>query len=357
MITVEPVFFEKMPEELNEEWNRLLQSAEPPNFQYDFVYLSAWTEFLRENWHPFILLIKEGEEILGIFPLMYLDEKRKGILPYRRIRFLGSSYTDFSVILTSEDKMDAVVRAAMDWIFSGKWRWELLILDDLMEGNPAAQAIKNWLESSSMTCEITEGKYYYINLEKSWEEILAETSKKAVRRSNNLALNRITKAGAWEVVINPEWDTERIIAEAAPMHIERQSDLERESFYSEDRSREFLKTVIEHNRNADRFRSYWLRLEDVYIAYLFGFEQGGVFYAWNMAFHPDYSQFFPSKLLMFELIKDCHEKKLKEFSFMRGESEYKTKWTKDYRINYRFRITNTKSLYGKAVSSVENLFK
>ena len=46
MLAVEPVFFEKMPGELNEEWNRLLQSAEQPNFQDDFVYISAWTEFL-----------------------------------------------------------------------------------------------------------------------------------------------------------------------------------------------------------------------------------------------------------------------------------------------------------------------
>ncbi len=57
----------------------------------------------------------------------------------------------------------------------------------------------------------------------------------------------------------------------------------------EDRSREFLKTVIEHNRTTDWFRSYWLRFEDLYIAYLFGFEQDGVFYAWNITFHPDYS--------------------------------------------------------------------
>ena len=115
MITVEPVFFEKMPEELNEEWNRLLQSAEPPNFQYDFVYMSAWTEFLRENWHPFLLLVKEGEAILDIFPLMYLDEKRRGILPYRRVRFLASSRTAFPLywltLLTRLGDRDCVCMA------------------------------------------------------------------------------------------------------------------------------------------------------------------------------------------------------------------------------------------------------
>ena len=357
MVTVEPLFFERLPEDMSRDWNTLLESSEPPSFQYDFEYMSAWAKYLRGSWKPFLLRIEENGLTKGIFPLMYLDEKRRGILRYRRIRFLGSTYTDFSVILTSEDKMDAVVGAAMDWISSGKWPWELLILDDLMEENPAARAIKNWLESSSMTCEITEGKYYYINLDRPWEEILSETSKGFVRRNTKRARKMITEAGQWEVVVNPEWNTERIIAEAAPMHIERQADLDRGSFFSDDRSREFLKTVIEHNRSTDRFHSYWLRFEESYITYLFGFVQNDVFYAWNMAFHPDYSKFSPSRLLLFEIIQDTHKKKFKEFSFMRGESEYKSKWTKDFRVNYRFTIKNTASVYGRVVSSLEKLLK
>ena len=93
MIAVEPVFFEKMLEELNEGGNRLLQTTEPPNFQYDFAYMSAWIEFLRDNWPSFLLLVKEGETILGIFPLMHRDDKPKEIPLYQRILFLASSET------------------------------------------------------------------------------------------------------------------------------------------------------------------------------------------------------------------------------------------------------------------------
>ncbi len=66
-----------------------------------------------------------------------------------------------------------------------------------------------------------------------------------------------------------------------------------------------------------------LCFEDVYIVYLLGVDQDNIFYAWNMAFDPEYTNFFPSKLLLYELIEDCHQRKHSECSFMRGETEIK----------------------------------
>ena len=354
---VEPVFFSKLPQDIKPTWDHLLSRSFRPNFQYDFEYMLAWTEHLREQWSPFLLLVKEGDTVKGIVPLMYMDEKRRGVLPYRRIRFLGSTRTDFSTVLAESRDMAEVINASLNWLFSGNLRWELLILDDLMEGNPAVEALRAWLEASSVEYSIDEGKYYFVDLDRPWEEVWQETSKKAVRRSINLARNRITKAGNWEMIIDPEWDMEKIVAEASPMHIERQEELDRDSFYMDPDSIAFLQKIFKHNRERGIFKSCWLLFEDHYIAYMLGFEKDNVYYAWNMAFNPDYASFFPSKLLLFELIKDCHNKKLTEFSFMRGEGEYKAKWTKHYRVNYRFNIKNTQSLYGKTISLLEKTLK
>jgi len=357
MISIEPIFFSKPPAEIESSWRDLQALSHRPNFQFDFEYLTAWTEHLRESWNPFVLVIKEDEAIKGLVPLMFSNEKRRGILPYRRIRFLGSTNTDFSVVLAAPENVGEVVRASFSWLFSGKLRWELLILDDLVEGNPAVETIKTWLDHNDVVYSQMEGKYYYLDLERPWEEIWQETSKSFVRRNTNLARNRITKAGNWKIVVNPSWETERLVTLAAPMHIERQSDLDRGSFFDVVEARTFLNSILEHFRNNGFFRSYWLQFEDKYIAYMFGFEEDEVFYAWNMAFDPEYSNFFPSKFLLLELVKDCHQRGLKEFNFMRGETEYKTKWTKHFRPNYRFTIKNTKSIYGKAISLMESILK
>jgi CelD/BcsL family acetyltransferase involved in cellulose biosynthesis len=102
-------------------------------------------------------------------------------------------------------------------------------------------------------------------------------------------------------------------------------------------------------------RSYWLKFQGVYIAYLMGFEQSNVFYAWNMAFLPVYEHYFPSKLLMRLSLEDCFERGNAEYHFMRGETPYKAKWTKTTRKNFRFRIRNNKQLYGRIIHKIEDM--
>ena len=357
MISVEPIFFNKALGEIESSWRRLQALSFRPHFQYDYEYMTAWNEHLRKDWNPFVLKIKESGVIKGIVPLMYRDEKRRGIFPYRRVRFLGSTNTDFSMFLTANEDTKEVVTASLEWLFSGKFRWELIILDDLVEGNAAVDIIKAWLDHNAVRYSEMKGKYYYLDLNRPWKEVLQETSKKFVRRNTNLARNRINKYGNWKAVVNPFWETQRLINMATQMHIKRQSDLKRNSFFDSSQARTFFFFVIEHFKNNGMFRSYWLQFDNNYIAYMFGFEQDEVFYAWNMAFDPNYSNFFPSKLLLLEIVKDCYQRGLKEFNFMRGESDYKEKWTKHFRINYRFTIKNIKSTYGKAIYLMESVLK
>jgi len=347
MIEPQLIFFSELNNNFSILWNSLLEPSGLPTFQYDFEYISAWCKYLRNKWNPFILIIKENNKNIGIFPLMYLDLKRRNILPTRIIRFLAHTKTDFSVILAENKNINKVVEESLKWLFYCNLRWEILILDDIAEDNPIFLPIKNWLDIQKKAYDLKIGKYYYIDLNNSWEEIRIGMSKKAVRRSINLAKNRITKAGSWNIVSDPNWGTEVIIDEASKIHIARQKMLGRESLFSRKEEKKFLKTIIEHFRNQGIFRSHWLQFNKKNIAYMIGFVQHNVYYAWNMAFHPNYSFFFPSKLLIYNIIKECYEKKIKEFNFMRGESYYKSDWAKQTRTNNRFIIKNTKSIYGK----------
>jgi len=357
MLNVDPVLSDNFLDDLYSVWSELYAKSPGPTFQFDPECVKAWTENLSQQWKTLVLKVSDNDRVIGLFPLMYRDEKRKGLLPYRRVRFLGSLNTDFNVVLAEAKDVEQVITAALDWLFSGSFRWELMILDDLPDDSPVPGIIQSRLDAISADYEKHEGKYYYVDLDRPWEEAWLEMSKKFVRRNTNLARNRITKAGQWEVAINPDLPTKRLIEQAAIMHKDRQSELERESFYSSPESARFVERIIDRNREMGRFCSYWLKLEGSPIAYMFGFEQDNVFYAWNMAFDPQHSNLFPSKLLMLEIIKDCHARGLKEFNFMRGETEYKSKWTKHHRINHRFKIKNKKSLYGKTISALESMVK
>ena len=359
MINVVPFFFTKFPSFLRETWDELLVQSFPPTFQYEFEWVSAWTEYMRKDWKPFLLVVKEDEKIIGIFPLMYRNEKRRNLLPFRRVKFLAADQTDFSLILAEEKKVEKVVNKSMEWLFSNNLRWELLVLDDLVDGNPAVNSIQEWLHRSkhSFKYEVHMGKYFFIDLARPWEEVIQGSSRNFIRRDVNWARNRISRFGYWEVVADSDLSTEEIVLRASLIHTKRQSELGRTSLYSDELTKQYIHSVIEKAKSLKKIRTYWLRFENKDIAYIIGFEQEDSFYVWNIAFDPDFARFSPSKLLLFESIKDCHNRRLKEFNFMRGEGEYKSKWTKSFRGNFRFTIKNTCHLYGKIISILDDYLK
>jgi len=347
MINVVPIFFTKFPSFLRETWDELLAQSFPPTFQYEFEWVSAWTEFMRKDWKPFLLVVKEDEKIIGIFPLMYRDEWRRNILPFRRVKFLASDQMDFSLVLADQKNMFIVVDAALSWLYSGKLRWELLILDHLVEGNPAVSEIVNWLRAHNAESEQHRGKYYYINLGRPWEEIWRDMSRRYVRRNINLARNRIYRAGSWQIEVNPDWDSSSIISRASKIHMKRQEKFGRTSPYFDKNYKLFLGRIIDFAQTNQLFQSHWLKFRDQYIAYTFGFSQCGIYYGWQMAIDTDYESLYPMRLLLIEAIQLYYQKGFLEFNFGTGEAEYKTKWTNDSRGNYRFIVKNNNSTYGK----------
>lgn len=356
MLTVEPITFIKMPQGLEEPWRRLQAVSFKPNFQSDFDYVSAWLDTVRENWQALVLLVKAGSEVKGIFPLMFWAGRRRGVLPFRRVRFLASTYSDFNVVLADPQDIEEVAHAAFDWLFHGPFRWETLVLRDVVEGNPLVGVIESYFTRKSIDYQKRIGKYYYMDLKQPWEEVWDNTHKGIIRKNVGQDKRRLSKLGEWSMVSDPPWNTGELIEQATPMHVVRQSNLSRPSFFEDSRFIPFLTRVIDLTRSKQQFHSYWLMIRDQYIAYMLVFEQDGVLYFWNGAFHEDFSYYSPSKILQAEIIRDCHERGFPEFNFMRGEDEYKTNWTKTFRKNYSFEV-RAHGLYGKLLDRAEKLVR
>jgi len=350
MFEIEPIYCSKIPQNLRSSWQTFLDQTDYAGCQYNFETVSCWTDVLRERWNPLILLAKDrSSQIRGIVPLMFNDKKRRNLIPYRRVRFLASSSTDFSRVLASRVDQAHVTRAALEWLVSGEFRWQQLILDDLVGGLEITNAVWEWCKERQQLYTHKIGKYYFIDLNQSWEKILENTHRRFVRRNVKEAMNRLKKAGKWRVCCHPRWDANKIIELAAGMHIKRQKILGRTSLYDSDRGRKYARALIESNQNSGSLSSFWFEFEKRYIAYLIGFEEQNVFYAWNMSFDPQYSHFSPSRCLLFAAVKDCHRRGLKEFSWMRGEADYKPRWSPSFRENHRFTIHNNSGLYNQSL--------
>jgi CelD/BcsL family acetyltransferase involved in cellulose biosynthesis len=229
------------------------------------------------------------------------------------------------------------------------------MLDNLAGEEPAAAA-RAWLEGRGIDHVRNEGRYYRVDLARPWEEVMAGTSRRFVRKNVNLARNRLARAGGYDVEATTTWEPERVLAEATPLHAARQEELGRASLLSDKRGRAFLAEVVRHHTLRGRFRAYWLRHRGRAIAYMLGFEERGAYRAWNMAFDPAAASFYPSRLLIHEILRDCHARGVKEFDFMRGEADYKSKWTTQVHPRTKLVVRNRTTVYGRALHFLESVF-
>lgn len=355
MIAIEPRFGFRLEGALDAAWRRLQGAAAWPTFQHDPEHVAAWLRHLGSDFTPLLLVAREGADIVGIMPLMFLDGRRRGLLPYRSVRFLADLHADYAAVLAPPERAQAVVGAALSWLFDGEWRWEALVLDNLAGGEPAGAA-RAWLDANGIEYAHAEGRYYHVDLARPWDDVMADTSRRFVRKNVNLARNRLQRAGGYDVETATGWEPARVLAEAAPIHAARQQEMGRASLLSDPRGRAFLDAAIRHHTARGRFRSYWLRHRGRPIAYMLGFEDRGVYHAWNMAFDPDAAPFYPSRLLIHEILRDCHGRGVREFDFMRGEADYKSKWTPCVRARTKLVVKNRMTTYGRALHFLESVF-
>jgi len=96
-----------------------------------------------------------------------------------------------------------------------------------------------------------------------------------------------------------------------------------------------------------------LRVGGKEAAYLIGFEMKRVFYAWNMAHHPDFGGASPGKVLWASAIQSCFEADdIDEFNMMRGDTAYKLKWTSASRDLLDIRVRNLSTARSAAVNAL-----
>jgi CelD/BcsL family acetyltransferase involved in cellulose biosynthesis len=77
-----------------------------------------------------------------------------------------------------------------------------------------------------------------------------------------------------------------------------------------------------------------LKVDDKIVGYRYGFLYKQRFYDWNTSFDPAYFQYSPGKILVGEAIRSSIENRIEEFDFLRGDEEYKLKWTELSRAIY-----------------------
>ncbi len=181
---------------------------------------------------------------------------------------------------------------------------------------------------------ILEGKVYYIDLrEISDEDKLLKTLSRNRRRDIKNMINRLNRGGIWKVErveLEKHWDNLVSFIN---------SRFKSSPFKDED----YSNTVRSFLRKVDH--DFWaLSLNEKNISYAVVLRFNGIAYWYLEGMDINFAYYSPTKILLYQMILQYQREGFLEFNFMKGESEYKTWWTENFRKIYRYEYLNPSTI-------------
>lgn len=316
---------------LREPWNILTNAASGAIFLQHEWFDAAWA-WRKDNASLFVLLAWDEGSLVGVFPLIRVPEKR-GLLTIRRLELLTVPDTQFCDLISAPEYRSRVSAAFCAELDRRRSQWDLLLLRYLDENAIALHAFRAGLSERRYTCEVqTQDRNLFVSLANSWESYYT-TRSRSLKKANNLASNRLKKAGA----VTVEWLTGPSIGELALQNaLEKAIDISRRSWKqgtgnSLDRQGPgaFILTLTAHAARRGWLSLWLLNLDGKPVAMEYQLVDGPNVYALRADFDSACEEISPGSHLMRTLLESLFGRSLQRYYMGPGQNAYKTRWTEE----------------------------
>src|SRR5438034_687859 len=106
-VTIEVVEQAARFRDLRQEWNALLQASASDCLFLTWEWLYTWWQCLSGKNSLFLLLVRFGEELVAIAPMMIRPRQLTRLLPFQTLEFLGTGSA-------GSDYLDLIIRRGME---------------------------------------------------------------------------------------------------------------------------------------------------------------------------------------------------------------------------------------------------
>lgn len=328
---------------LGEEWNELVERSSSPTIFMTWEWVWTWWETFGARLRPWILVAREGPagRLLGLAPFVL---GRPLLCPFRcrELALLGTT-------VAAGDHLDVVTRAGYEAVVTARFaealathsrQWDVLRLDRMA---PESRLVQ-WLPpQTARPAMIWESICPFVRLTARWDDFLM-TLGRSWRRSIRRIARRLDKefpdaveyqrARSREEAFTAMEDLFRLHANVRTLRGER-------SAVDDPAVRVF------HHRVAERFfqrgwlRLYVLKVHGQTIAAAYGFHYDDTVSYYMTGYDPAWAHYSPGAAITTHAIRNAIEEGAREFDFLRGDEEYKSRWTDTVRRDLRLRLATT----------------
>lgn len=278
-------------------------------------WIMCWWEFLGKpsGCRLFIAVVKKGEELAGLAPLVI--SRRKGL---RILEWAGADVFDYCDSIAVEEA-DAV--ALWQAIHASK-AYDIAMIKDVRPEASSQGALKKIGRESKHT-----GTQFITNHWKNSQEWLSwlgyDKRKKYKQRISQLEKQGEIQFDVYENSTFPEGALERLIELKRAWY----ESVSKSGVFTDPNILPFFQRLSKIAAAQGKLHFSTLSANGAVIASHLGFVHQGSFYYYTTAYDAKWGKYSPGQVLMWKLIFWSIDNQLKEFDLMRGEEVYKSFFT------------------------------
>jgi len=316
---------------LQEPWDRLSRETSASIFSSHEYVRTAWKHFREPADRLFILVLSEGDSITGIAPF-FVSWHRRLAIPYRVIRFVAVWEGDRPGILTREGRERECWLEIQRFLTREARSWEVLDLSEQPVEGPEGAGWRFLAQPGWYWEETPDAVGYYISLNGSWDEYVAQRPGKERREWRRQVRRLSSLSGGFHVERVSEPDR---IREA----LSRFQAIERAGWKAEagigvakdERHRAFYDDLTARLAGRQQVVAHFLKNKATDLAGLISFTQGRVVYVRHTAYSPAYAAFSPGIILHAEVFREFFSMPFQELDLLglredESSARHKTDW-------------------------------
>ena len=322
-------------------WDALLARSRADSFFLRHAWLSAWWRRFGGARKLAVLELLCADETVGFAPLCISKKSAHGLLPLREVGFLGREKVtgDYLDLIAAPGMEEEILDATLGHLLERRGEWDLLRLSDLPEGCATAMRLARLADARALTLAPVPGQTCpYLPLPTSWEAFLQKSCSANLRSNLRRREKKLAGMGARFVDRSREGTADALEALFA-LHGARWSEMKgRTGNFVDDRVRAFHQELAPTLAREGALGLWTVEVGDRAVAAIYGFKHRGKFLYYQAGFDPTWADHGVGLALMGHAIKRCIEGGIGEFDYLRGEEDYKRRWTNQSRRTVAFAV-------------------
>jgi CelD/BcsL family acetyltransferase involved in cellulose biosynthesis len=352
VLSIAEITSERQFRTLHTAWDDLLKKSHNSSPFFAHAWFQCCFAGYAQQKHLFILVVRDGPDVVGIAPLWRFQDTLRRI-PVWRIGFITIPDTPVVDFILHRERHDAALRAIFHHLcHDRRGLWDVLSLGQWPAESPHQAVVRELLESQRRRLTTAVASLSpYISIDGRWEAFL-QTRSVRFRKTHRNIINRMAKLGKLEIQCYHQDPTGTVFDDI--LRVSGRSWKQRAglAISNGNAARQFFEALTNMAEQHGWLLIWLLKVDGVPIAMEYDLSCDGRVYALRSDFNEAYREYSPGAYLQYQIIKYLFDHEYLEYNAGPGMNSYKLHWTEQIRENIVLHVYNN-NLKGSLIWTLE----